>query len=332
MGTTIIDKFRRGLLIALSLGILVYLAYALWAGWDEVASALASFNLRWLPLLLLLSLGNYGIRYLRWEMYLRTLSIKVAFTTSLAIFLAGLAMTITPGKVGEFLKSYLLKKSAGIPMATSAPVVLAERITDLLSLLLLASFGVASYGGAQGMLVLVAAATLVLSVLVVLQSRPLTQWALSVLAKLPVGAQLAPKIEELLSASRSLLGLRPLALGLLLATVAWFCECLGYYWAFDAFPDSPGLELSVAVFAYSFSTVAGVVSPGGIGPTDIGLIELACQFTEGLSERRDLAAAASFVVRICTLWFAVLLGAVALMRFRSEVEIDVDVARSGAEL
>ena len=54
MGTTIIDKFRRGLLIALSLGVLVYLAYALWAGWDEAASALVSFDLRWLPLLLLL--------------------------------------------------------------------------------------------------------------------------------------------------------------------------------------------------------------------------------------------------------------------------------------
>ena len=125
--------------------------------------------------------------------------------------------------------------------------------------------------------------------------------------------------------------MRPLVVGLLLATAAWFCECLGYYWAFDAFPDSPGLDLSVAVFAYSFSTVAGVVSPGGIGPTDIGLIELACQFTEGLSERRDIAAAASFVVRLCTLWFAVFLGALALMRFRADVAVDVDVARSNAE-
>ena len=331
MGTTIIEKFRRGLLIAISLGVFVYLGYALWAGWDKVATALVSFKLRWLPLLLLLSLGNYGIRYLRWELYLRTLSIKVAWKTSLAIFLAGLAMTITPGKVGEFLKSYLLKQSAGIPMAKSAPVVLAERITDLLSLLLLASFGVASYGGEDGVLVLVVAAVAVLAALIVLQSRVLTQGALSILGRLPIGARVAPKIEELLSAARSLLGVRPLVVGLRLATVAWFCECLGYYWAFDAFPDSPGLELPVAVFSYSFSTVVGVVSPGGIGPTDIGLIELACQFTEGLSERRDLAAAASFVVRLCTLWFAVLLGAVALMRFRADVAVDVEVARSSVD-
>jgi len=328
MGTTIIDRFRRGLLIGLGLGVLVYLSYALWAGWEDVAGALGSFAWKWLPLLLALSIGNYGIRFVRWEIYLRTLSIRVPWQTSLSIFMTGLAMTITPGKIGEFLKSYLLKRRAGIPMATSAPVVFAERVTDLLSLLLLASFGVASYGGQKGVVVLVLAAVAVFAVLVVLQSRPLTDGTLRLLGRLPMGARWSPKIQELIDSSRSLLGLRPLVIGLALATVAWFCECLGYYWAFSAFPEPPGLSLSVAVFAYSFSTVAGVVSPGGIGPTDIGLIELARNFTPGLAGRPEVAAAASFVVRICTLWFAVALGAIALMRFRAEVDVDVETARS----
>ena len=331
MSTTILAGFRRGLLIGLSLGVLVYLSYAIWTGWEEAAAALLSFQWGWLPLLLLLSMVNYGLRYLRWEFYLRTLSISVPWRSSAAIFLAGLAMTITPGKVGEFLKSYLLKKSAGIPMATSAPVVLVERITDLLSLLLLASFGVASYGGSTGRTLLLVVGALVLLAVVVLHSRSLSRLLLRLLAVLPMGARLAPKLSELLDSSRALLGFRPLCLGLLLATVAWFAECLGYFWAFDAFPDSPGLELSVAVFAYSFSTVVGVLSPGGIGPTDIGLIELACQFNPGLAERRDLATAASFVVRLCTLWFAVLLGAFALLRYRAEVEVDVELARGGGE-
>ena len=89
------------------------------------------------------------------------------------------------------------------------------------------------------------------------------------------------------------------------------------------------MRLAVAVFAYSFSTVAGVVSPGGIGPTDLGLIELARNFTPGLADRPEVAAAASFVVRICTLWFAVALGAIALMRFRAEVDVDIETARAG---
>jgi uncharacterized protein (TIRG00374 family) len=127
-----------------------------------------------------------------------------------------------------------------------------------------------------------------------------------------------------------LLGLTPLSVGLVLAIGAWFCECLGYWFAFDAFPNPPDMSLSVGVFAYSFSTVAGVVSPGGIGPTDIGLIELARNFTPGLADRPEVAAAAAFIVRICTLWFAVGLGALALMRFRAEVSVDVDEVRADA--
>ena len=310
-------------------GVLLYVGYALWVGWEDVAGALASFLWRWLPVLLLLSLGNYVVRFVRWEIYLRTLDIHVPLRSSASIFLCGLAMTITPGKVGEFLKSYLLKESHGVAMATSAPVVFAERVTDLLALVLLASFGVASYGGPESRVVLAVAGGCVVLALLVLQSQRLTELVLSLVARFPVGARLAPKLREVLGASQALLGFRPLLLGLVLAILAWFLECYGYWLAFDAFPVAVDMDLSVGVFAYSFSTVAGIVSPGGIGPTDVGLIELARTFTPGLADQPELAAAAAFIVRVCTLWFAVGLGALALLRFRTLVDVDVDVARSG---
>jgi len=326
---TILSRFRSGLIFGLVAGVLLYVGYALWVGWEDVAEALRSFLWRWLPVLLLLSLGNYLVRFVRWEAYLRTLEIQIPFRSSMAIFLCGLAMTITPGKVGEFLKSYLLKESHGVPMATSAPVVFAERVTDLLALVLLASVGVASYGGPKARLVLGLAGGCVALALVVLQSNRLTAQVLSLVEGFPLGARIAPKLREVLDASRALLALRPLLVGLVLAILAWFLECYGYWLAFDAFPVPVDMDLGVAVFAYSFSTVAGVVSPGGIGPTDVGLIELARTFTPDLADQRELAAAASFIVRVCTLWFAVGLGALALLRFRTLVEVDVEVARSG---
>ncbi len=266
------------------------------------------------------------MRFLRWELYLRMLDIRVPTRTSGAIFLAGLSMSITPGKVGEFLKSYLLKEAAGVPMARSAPVVFVERVTDLLSLVLLASAGVASYGGAQAVPVLLVAGIAIAGAIGVLHSRGLSAVALGLLARAPLGDRVAPKLEEALEASRALLGARALVGGLLLATLAWYCECMGYWLAFRGF----GVEAfphSVGVFAYSFSTVLGVVSPGGIGPTDVGLIEIALRFSQGMT--KDVATAASFLVRVCTLWFAVGLGAVALMRFRGVVDVDVEQARGG---
>ena len=307
----------------MALAVVVYGGFAVYEGGAEVGGQLLAFAWEWLPVLLGLSLANYVVRFIRWELYLRMLDIRVDLRTSLSIFLAGLAMTITPGKIGEFLKSYLLKESAGVPMARSAPIVFVERVTDLLSLLLLASFGVATYEPDAVPLV-VATALASVAAVVVLQSQRLTSLALGLVARLPVGSRVAPKLEEAVEASRALLGFRALALGLFLATVSWFFECAEYSLAFEGF----GLELPMgaAVFGYSFSTVAGVVSPGGVGPTDFFLIEIAQRLGQ---VDGDVATAASFLVRLCTLWFAVLLGAVALLRFGKQLDVDVDEVRAG---
>ncbi len=330
MSATILGRFQQGVILGLGLAVLVYVGYALYVGADLVAGALGRFDWRFLPLLLTLSLANYGVRFVRWEMYLRMLAIRVPLKTSLGIFFAGLAMTITPGKVGEFLKSYLLKKSAGVPMATSAPVVFAERVGDLLALILLASVGVARYGGSGATPVLIAAGATIAGVIVVLQSKALSDLALGLVGRVPVGDRIAPKLREAVDASRALLSFKPLVLGLLLASGAWYCECTEYWLAFKGF-GIHGMEQGVAVFGYAFSTVAGVVSPGGLGPTDVGLIEIAERFTPALHGQKEVATAASFIVRFCTLWFAVIIGAVALMRFGPLLKVDVDAARAESD-
>jgi uncharacterized protein (TIRG00374 family) len=322
---TILRRFRRGVILGIVVALVVYVAYAAWAGAGEVAAALARFSWALLVPLLLLSGANYALRWVRWELYLRALGIRVPTRTSMAVFLAGLAMTVTPGKVGEFLKSYLLKATSGVPMAVSAPVVLVERITDLLSLVVLASFGVASYGGAAGVPVLVVSGVALVAGLLVLRSERLTGVAVKVLGRLPLGHRVAPKLAEAAGASRALLGTKLLGAGVVLGAAAWACECTGYWLAFRGFGgEAP--TFAVATFAYAFSTVLGVVSPGGLGPTDIGLVEIARQFTPGLS--REVATAASFLVRLCTLWFAVLLGAKALLGFRKVLDVDVEAARA----
>jgi uncharacterized protein (TIRG00374 family) len=321
--STIRSRFRKGIAVCFALAVVVYGGFAIYEGGAEVGSELLAFAWEWLPILLGLSLANYIARFIRWELYLRMLEIRVPLKTSAAIFLAGLAMTITPGKIGEFLKSYLLKESCGIPMARSAPIVFVERVTDLLSLLLLASFGVATYEPDAIPLVVVAALGSALAI-VILQSEALTSRVLGWVARFPVGGKIAPKLEEAVESSRALLGFRALALGMILATVSWFFECAEYSLAFRGFDLE--LPMGAAVFGYSFSTVAGVISPGGVGPTDFFLIEIAQRLGQ---VDGDVATAASFLVRLCTLWFAVLLGALAMLRFGKQIDVDVEEVRSG---
>lgn len=325
---TIIARFRQGVVIGLALAVFVYVAYAVRGGAVETAEALRAFPWTVLPPLLFLSAVNYALRALRWELYLRHLGIRVPLASSMTIFVAGLAMTITPGKVGEFLKSWLLREQHGVPAATSAPVVLAERVTDLLALVLIASFGAASYGGPAAVPVLVVAITALAAGLAVIQHRGLAEMVFTLLARLPAGAPVVAKLREAAQSARAVLGGRALVMGLFLSTVAWVAECWEYQLAFAAVGYDPGLP--VALFGYAFSTVAGIVSPGGLGPTDVGLIEIARQFTPGLPA--DTATAAAFVTRFCTLWFAVILGALALLRFRGSVEAEVERARAAVKV
>src|SRR5690349_3087003 len=98
------------------------------------------------PLVLALSFCNYIARFFKWEYYTKTLNIQIERKMSFLIFLSSFIMSITPGKVGEVFKSYLLKEYNGTSISKSAPKVFAERITDFLSLVLLSMTGALMFG------------------------------------------------------------------------------------------------------------------------------------------------------------------------------------------
>ena len=109
----------------LAAGVAVYVGFSICADAGRVASALARFH--WLAALLacLLALGNYLVRFGRWQYYLRVLGIRVPARDSLQVFLAGFALTVTPGKLGEAVKAFLLRESHRVPVSRTAPIVIA---------------------------------------------------------------------------------------------------------------------------------------------------------------------------------------------------------------
>jgi uncharacterized membrane protein YbhN (UPF0104 family) len=122
-------KIRTGIVFSLVLAFIVMTAIALYADLPQMVTALANFRWEFLPLILGLTLFNYFWRFIKWQYYLGRLEIKIHWLQSLLIFLSGISMAITPGKVGEFLKAYLLKSSTGAPVSRTSPVIVSERLT-----------------------------------------------------------------------------------------------------------------------------------------------------------------------------------------------------------
>lgn len=310
-------RLLKRLLLGLVLGVGLYAAGAIYLGVAELRDSLARFAAWRLLPVLALTCGNYLLRYAKWSFYLRTLGVAVPPGRNLIVFLSGLSMVVTPGKIGELLKAYLLKTAQGVPMARTVPVVLAERVTDLLALVLLMLAGGAAFR--TGRVAVAVVGGLVLLFIVVVSSRRLCERALALVARLPRLGRLAPKLRELYESTAALFRPLPLLVAALLSVAAWLCECVGFHLVLGGF--AVAVPLLRSVFIYSATTIGGLPTPGGLGLTEGGMTAL---LRYGAGATRGIAGAATLLIRLCTLWLAVIVGVIALLVFRRSVGLAAD--------
>lgn len=303
-GTDLLGGWRyRAVVWSVLLAALGYLGFALWSGWHEVAGAVAKVGVVGLAIALLLSLVNYGLRFVRWQWYLTAMAHPMPWCPSLKIYLAGFALTTTPGKAGEALRGVLLKRWA-VPYPTSLAAFLSERLSDLLAVVILALFGLSTYPDAQPFIAIGAAAILV-AFIVFSNKRLLTRMHQAIRGVSRPSTLLRHLLEILLQARRchsAALMLSATSLSL----VAWTAEA----WAFHLILQWMGLDvpLAFAVFVYAVSMLAGALSfmPGGLGGAEAVMVGVLVMAGAALPE----AAAATVLIRVTTLWFAVFLGVI----------------------
>jgi len=305
----------KKLLLSVVLAAFVFAALALYGDVAELRRTVQTFSLGAFGLGLALAAVNYGLRVVRWQLYLRRLGIHLPWGESSAIFLSGFVLSVTPGKVGEVFKSLLLYESHGISISRTAPVVIAERLTDLIALVLLITVGATAFE--HGTAVAASSATVVAFLFLICTYKPLGHLLLAVCDRLPMLARISPRLREAYDALLETTRPVPMAYGTALAFVAWGLECCSLFVIVHGFA---GIHMSwdSAVFAYSASTIAGAVAmmPGGLGVTEVGMTAL-LQTLGGPAMRPAIATASTILVRIATLWFAVAIGAVALAVHRA---------------
>ena len=304
---------RRVGLVALLFGLL-FLGLALLSDVRAMLHALASMSVTAFLVALALATGNYALRFARWHYYLHRLDVKVPLGESALVFLAGFVMSVTPGKVGEVLKSLLLAESRGTPIARTAPIVVAERLTDLVALVTLTGVGAAAVPG--GVRLTIGAAAGVALLLAAVGYRPFGLLCLKLAAKLPLLRRIEPRLHEAYDSLRDLVAPRALVLASLLAIASWGLEAVALWVLVTAFPGSH-LTWDGASFAYGAATLVGAAAmlPGGLLVTEAGMTGVLM----ALGVSRAVASASTILVRLATLWWAVAIGAVALVVFRARV-------------
>jgi uncharacterized protein (TIRG00374 family) len=337
-----VSRLIRRTLVVVALGAILYAAASIYFGLEELAKAMAGYDWLMVVVALVLSSLNYLLRFWKWELCLGWLQIRgregkavlegdapdLTRMRSLQIYLAGLSMSITPGKVGEVLRSSLLKASDGVPFARTAPIVVADRLTDLVALVVLMLVGITDFPE----FIPYALVTMLLVIVgVVLMGTPrIFAWILDFLGRLPLIGKLARKAYGLVDSSAILLRIRPLAVLSLISVVGWGLECVGYWAILHGFA---GVEasLQLCVFLWAATTLVGALSalPGGLGATEGSLGLLVVKFASGVSQ--SISVASTMLIRLCTLWYGELVGGICLAIFMRDPSLRRRAEEAAAE-
>lgn len=310
--TSLRTSLRKSILTSLAIGLAVVIVISLFSDLRAVGNDLLSFDWMLLPLILVGTIINYWLRWLKWDYYLRYLKLdrNIDRSTSGLIFTAGLVMSVTPGKMGEVLKSFLLRQRNGTAISRSAPIVLAERLTDGIAMLLLMGLGLTLYPPARPLFIVLVLLTI--AGIVIVQRQALALSIIRFVARLPFGQRVAPRLETIYTTTAQLLHWRILLVSTLISVVSWGFECVAFFFVLMGVGSDPSwLLLLQATFIFAASTLFGLVSflPGGLGASEVSSVGLLVALV-GLSA--SAATTATIVIRFCTLWFGVLLGVIAL--------------------
>ena len=294
----------------------VVLIFAAWCAFalrgDLAQVSLAPVLRAWdlIALAAVFSLLNYVLRIVRWRSYLARLGHPLGFRFAALTFIAGFAYTLSPGKVGEMVRArYYLP--LGVPLSRTAAAFFAERLLDLLAMVVLAALlfaGSQQYRGA-----ILGAAALVVGALIVFALVPWNQVTarLGAANRIPgVMRKALIGISSAFASTKPLLRPAPMVFGFAIGLVAWGLEGVGLNVLAGMLPGVH-LDVPTAVGIYAVAVLVGGLSflPGGLGSTEAVMTALLVTHGFAFSDSILLTLACRFV----TLWLAVCLGWIAVL-------------------
>jgi len=297
--------FRR-LLPGLVLGFAILMVLLLLGDIRSVSAVVARFNWSIFPIVLLLTLVNYILRFIKWHYYLGQMNVSIAWPESLKIFVGGFPLAVTPGKAGEVVKAVWIQQRSALPVAKGVSIVVAERISDGLAVLLLSTLGVIAYPQYWPAFVFVF--VILLGLVVVSQIRSLSLFILGVGERIPLLQRAIPTLRSFYEGSFSLFRPGAILFAVALGTISWLAEGIGFYLLLIGLGLPGGKTLfGAAVFILAFSTVIGAVStlPGGLGAAELSI---AGMLTVIVHPGAAVSSAATLLIRLATFWFSVVLG------------------------
>ncbi len=287
--------------------IVLYTVFLIFADLKLVYEKINTMNMAYLPIIVLLPPCSWLILFIRWHILLKNSGICISMKESLKINLAGYALSMTPGKVGELFKAHFIKTRFGVPQKNTMPIVIVEQFYTLLGLTCVGLFGISHFQ--FGFYVMGITVMALVFAFLVLSSHSVFHKFSKVLSKIPFLSKYTESFLDSHSVIKKSFDRRVFVYCAILSILFWIIECIVVYFVILSF-GLDSLELFQVASMYGTSIILGVVSflPLGIGVVEGSLTGFLILEHINVS----LALTLVIVIRIFTRWYGVSVGLISL--------------------
>ena len=300
-------KFKKSLLIGI-LGIIVIYAIILIAfDINIISEKIGDFDSQYLPIIIPLIPLTWGVLFLRWNLLLKNSDIDIPLKDNFMIFISGFALGVTPGKVGELIKSQLLKNKFNISRSKTAPLVIVERFYDFFAIAIISLFGILVFEYSIYIFGILAIGISIF--LIVTSSEKIFLKFLNKIEKIKFLKNFSNELPKSFNVIQKSTRGKIFPLSITLSIIFWFLDSIIAYLTLLSFGIDI-IDYFVLMSIYTSSIILGVISflPLGIGVVEGSLVG----FLSLNGIEFHLATAVVVFIRFFTRWIGVMAGFIGL--------------------
>jgi len=302
-------KVDKKILLIVITAVVIYAIFLLIADFNTIQNQLSKFDTRSIPIILALMSSVWLVLFFRWNLLLKTQGINLPLSKHFLIFLASLSFIITPGKVGELIKSQFLKSNFDVPLKKTAPLILVEKFYSAVGAIIVSIIGIWSLDIAP--IVIGISSITLITIFIIFSSRSLFNKGINLLNRIKYVEKHTSKLTTSYEVVRCSTRGKMFPIFLSLSIVAWLLEAFAVYIILISF-GIDSLPYLTVLSTYAISQIIGFASfiPGGIGIAEGSFAGLLSLYGIELTTALGLA----IFIRLFTLWYTVSIGFIALKK------------------
>jgi len=294
-----IKNIKKGWILLLVFVAIFYAGFLFYSDIGVISEILYEINLWLIPLILSLRFGAIVLRSLRQRLFLNSLGIKLQSKFNLLLYVAGLAMIVTPASSGTIIKSYILNKKFGYSYNKTLPVIITEKYHDVLAPLSIIAFILIFIDIFEVRIIIVMLSAVMFGIFLIARVKNVLRKIIFQLPKIKILNQFQENFLDFYNSFRILSNKKIMIQGWLLGVAS-----IAIYLGFVALGIDFGYMESLST-VYT-ANILGMVSfiPGGFGVVEASLMSLLIKSGFVLS----VASSMVLITRFSGVWFQIILG------------------------